>query len=76
MTETRAHEYSSESTELELSDEYQHDRIKIVFKNLFILVLWTKVAIALEGLKHPFTNYLRKNCRLVPDPYLSFKYFF
>ena len=27
MTETLAHGYSSESTEQELSDEYQHDRV-------------------------------------------------
>ena len=47
MTKTLANGYSSESTQRELSNEYQHDR---VVKNLCILVLWMKVASALEGL--------------------------
>ena len=50
MTETLEHGYSSESTRRELSDEYQDDRIQMFFKNLCILVLWTKAASALEGL--------------------------
>ena len=50
MTETLAHGYSSESTQEELSNEYQYDKVKMVFKNLCILVLWTKVASELEGL--------------------------
>ena len=37
MTETLAHEYSSDSTQWELSNEYQHDRVKMVFKDLCIL---------------------------------------
>ena len=52
MTEPLANGYSSESTQRELSDEYQHDRVKMVFKNLCVLVLWTKVASALEGLSN------------------------
>ena len=51
MTETLANGYSSESTQRELSNEYQHDRVWMVFKNLCICVLWSKVALALEGLK-------------------------
>ena len=51
MIETLANGYSSESTQRELSNEYQYDRVKMVFKNLCILVLWTKVAKALKGLK-------------------------
>ena len=43
MNETMAHGYSSESTQSELSNEYQHDRVKLVFKNTCVLVLWTKV---------------------------------
>ena len=35
----------------ELSNEYQHDRVWMVFKNRCVLELWTKVASALEGLK-------------------------
>ena len=52
MFETLAHGYSSEShgTQRELSDEYQHHSVKMVFKNLCILVFWTKVASSLEGL--------------------------
>ena len=49
-TETLAHGFSYESTQQELSNEYQHDRVWMVFKNLCVLVLWTKVASALEGL--------------------------
>ena len=51
MTETLANGYSSESTQRELSNEYQHDRVSMVFKDLSILVLWTNVASALEGLR-------------------------
>ena len=50
MTETLAHRYSSESTQWELSYEYQHDRVYMVIKNRCILVLWMQVALALEGL--------------------------
>ena len=50
MTETLAYGYSSKSTQRELTNEYQHDRVGMVFKNLCVLVLWTKVASALEGL--------------------------
>ena len=33
----------------ELSNEYQHDRVQMVFKRGCIPVLWTKVALTLEG---------------------------
>ena len=60
MTEPLAHGYSSKSTLRELSNEYQHDSVKMVFKNLCIHVLWRKVASALEGLNTcsllPFIN--------------------
>ena len=46
-----ANGYSSESAQQELSNEYQHDRVLMVLKNLCILVLWAKVATALEGLR-------------------------
>ena len=49
MTETLAHGCSSVSTEQELSNEYQQNRVLMVFKNLCILVLWMKVALVLEG---------------------------
>ena len=57
MTETLAHGYSSDSTQQELSNEYQHDMVWMIFKNLCILVLWTKVASALDGLMYCFTVY-------------------
>ena len=47
-----ANGYSSERTQQELSNEYQHDRVQMVFKNLCVLVLCLKVASALEGLTH------------------------
>ena len=50
MTETLANGYSSESTQRELSNEYQHDMVSMFFKNLCVLLLWAKVASALEGL--------------------------
>ena len=50
MTKTLANGYSSESTQRELFYEYQHDRVWTVFENLCVLVLWTKVAPAFEGL--------------------------
>ena len=33
------------------SDEHQRDRVKMVFKIICILELWTQLALALEGLK-------------------------
>ena len=50
MTGTLANGYSSKSTRRELSNEYQHGRVKMFFKNLRNRVFWTKVALALEGL--------------------------
>ena len=44
-------ENSSESTQRELSNGYQHDRVSMVFKNFCVLVLCTNVAsVLLEGL--------------------------
>ena len=51
-TETLTYGYSCESTQWELSNEYQHDRVWLVFRNIGVNVLWTKVASALEGLNH------------------------
>ena len=54
ITRTLSNGYSSESyTQRELSNEYQHDRVKMDFKNLCVLImLRTKGALALEGLRH------------------------
>ena len=54
IIETLASGYSSESSQRELSNEYQYDRVKMGFKNVCVLVLWTKVASALEGLRGCF----------------------
>ena len=51
MIETLAHGYSSDSTQRELSNEYQHDKVKIVIKNCCIIVLWMKLSSALGGLR-------------------------
>ena len=58
MIETLANGYSSESTQRELLNEYQYDRVLMVFKDFSVLVLWTNVASALEGLK---TKYNERN---------------
>ena len=50
MTETLAPGYSSESTQQELSNKYNCDRVWMVIKNLYDLVLWMKVDLELEGL--------------------------
>ena len=42
MTETMAYGYSSESSQWELSNEYQHDRYKMVYKNFATLCFGRK----------------------------------
>ena len=37
-----------------LSNEYQHDRVKIVINNLWVLMLRTEVALALEEFPFKF----------------------
>ena len=54
VTETLANGYSYASTQWELSNEYQHDRVWMVFKNLCICVCWKKIASALEGLSQSY----------------------
>ena len=56
MIETLANGYSSESTQGELSNEYQHDRVYMFFKSLCIRVLWMKITSALEGLNKSRNN--------------------
>ena len=50
MIETLANGYSSESNPGGLLNEYQHDGVQMVFKNLCILLHWPNIASALEGL--------------------------
>ena len=37
---------------IELSNEYQHERVQVVFKTFCIFLPWTKVASAWKGLTH------------------------
>ena len=49
-------------THRDLSNEYQLDRVQMVFKNLCVLVIWTKVALALDVLtqeQSDFKSYLQ-----------------
>ena len=48
---TLAHGYSFESTKQELSNDTNMTGFRWIFKNLWVLMQWSKVAIALEGLK-------------------------
>ena len=50
MIETLAQEYSSDSTQLELSYEYPQDLIKMIFIFVCKLVHWMKVTSASDGL--------------------------
>ena len=67
MTETLANGYSFESSQRELSDECQHDRVQMFFKNLCVLVLWIKVASALERLN------LKKIAKLLASHFSVFQ---
>ena len=49
MTETLAYGYSFDTRQRQPSNEYQKNRVKMVFKNICILVLRRKVASALGG---------------------------
>ena len=51
-TETLSYGYLFESAQQGLSNEYEHDRVSVFFKNLCVFVLRMKVASALEGLKN------------------------
>ena len=52
MTETMANGYSSYRTQRELSNEYQHDRVKMIFIIFCFFVHWMKVISAAGGLSH------------------------
>ena len=47
-----AHGYSSDSSQQELSNEYQHDRVKMIFIILCFFVHWMKVTPVAEGLNN------------------------
>ena len=77
MIETLANGYSSESTQRELSNEYQHDRVLMVFKKFCVLVLWMKVASALEGLSISCMKFFLKTKSIIKyhDPCLPNRLF-
>ena len=50
MIETLANGYSSDSAQRELSNEYQHDRVKMIFIIFCAFVHLTQVTSASEGL--------------------------
>ena len=52
MTETLANGYSSESTRRELSYEYPHDLVLMIFIIICFFVHWTKITSAAKGLSH------------------------
>ena len=58
MTETLANVYSSENTQWMLSNEYQHDRVSMIFKILWFFVPEKKVVLALKGLTLPMLRLL------------------
>ena len=66
MTETLACRYLSDSTQRDLSNEYQHVRINMVLTNRCVPVLWTKVASVLEGYGQTEHN-TRRHARLTPS---------
>ena len=59
--------YSSVSTQQELSNDYEHDRVWM-FKKLCILVLWTRVASALEVLSDDLVLKILLTVRSVMQP--------
>ena len=58
MTETMTNGYSSDRTQRELSNEYQHDKVKMIFIFFCFFVHWMKVISAAEGLKPRSDTYL------------------
>ena len=59
MTEALAYGYSSESTQRELSNEYQHDRVQMFLRTFCIFFSWAKLASACEEL---IKNFHYRSC--------------
>ena len=51
MTETLAYEYSSESIQWEVSDEYQHDRVKKGFQKFLRFCAFEESSLSIERAK-------------------------
>ena len=56
MTEALVYGYSSYSTQQELSNEYPHDLVEMIFVMFCNLMHWTKVTSASEGLRYIFSG--------------------
>ena len=63
MVETLANGYSSKSSQHKLSNEYQHDRVLTVFKNVWVLVLLMKVRMSGECLENVWPCYVLRGRR-------------
>ena len=59
-----AHGYSSDSSQQKLTNEYQHDRVKMIYIILCFFVYWMKVTPAAEGLNniHIMYKYQPEKC--------------
>ena len=57
MIETLANGYSYDSARQELSNEYQHDRVKMIFTIFCFFVHWTEVTSASERLRMPHDHH-------------------
>ena len=66
MDENLAHGYSSESAQRELPNLYQRDNVLLGFKIVCVLVLLTKIALALGGLNHVSTHGTNLPTRYAP----------
>ena len=70
MTENLTRWYSSDSTQQELSIEFQHDRVMMVFKNLCVLVLLCESNLSIRRVNklvdlyivQEFISDLRRSC--------------
>ena len=58
MTGTLADGYSSESTQQEPSNEYQHDRVWMVFKNNLRPCALDESSLSIERVKYEWVNVL------------------
>ena len=59
MTETLAYGYSSESTQRQQSNEYQHDRVFMVFQRIFVSFALDESSLSIGRVKNlPSTHSL------------------
>ena len=61
MTETLAYWYSSDKTQRDLSDKYQHERVK-KFKEYFAVLCHGHFHFGTEGVKRSYDQLVRGGC--------------